>query len=86
MLAALAPVKLKRGTDRACERQVPLPWFGIAMREMAMGFMSLVEGVKLFRLSSPRDMTVEAVESILTLFIDALIRLARLRASRPRPA
>ena len=25
--------------------------------EMAMGFMSLVEGVKLFRLSSPQDMT-----------------------------
>ena len=50
-------------------------------KEMAMGFMSLVEGVKLFRLSSPQDMTVDAAESILTLFIDALIRLARLRAS-----
>jgi BetI-type transcriptional repressor, C-terminal len=55
-------------------------------KEMAMGFMSLVEGVKLFRLLSPRDMTVEAAESILTLFIDALIRLARLRASQARPA
>jgi AcrR family transcriptional regulator len=50
-------------------------------KEMAMGFMSLVEGVKLFRLSSPQDMTVDSAESILTLFIDALIRLARLRAS-----
>jgi hypothetical protein len=48
--------------------------------------MSLVEGVKLFRLSSPQDMTVDAAESILTLFIDALIRLARLRASESRPA
>jgi AcrR family transcriptional regulator len=55
-------------------------------KEMAMGFMSLVEGVKLFMLSSPQDMTVGAAESILTLFIDALIRLARLRASEPRPA
>jgi AcrR family transcriptional regulator len=48
--------------------------------QMAMGFMSLVEGVKLFRLSSPQDMTVEVAETILTLFIDALIRLARARA------
>src|SRR5579863_8333424 len=54
-------------------------------KEMAMGFMSLVEGVKLFRLSSPQDMTVEVAESILTLFIDALIRLARLRAADLRP-
>jgi len=49
--------------------------------ELAMGLMSLVEGVKLFRLSSPHDMTAEAAESILMLFIDSLIRLARLRAS-----
>ena len=53
--------------------------------QMAMGFMSLVEGVKLFRLSSPQDMTVDVAESILTLFIDALIRLARLRAADKRP-
>ena len=46
-----------------------------------MGLMSLVEGVKLFRLSSPHEMTDQAAESILTLFIDSLIRLARLRAS-----
>src|ERR1017187_3423671 len=52
--------------------------------ELAMGLMSLVEGVKLFRLSSPQDMTVEAAESILTLFIDSLMRLARLRASDQR--
>ncbi len=47
--------------------------------EMAMGLMSLVEGVKLFRLSSPQDMSAPAAESILTLFLDALIRLARSR-------
>ena len=52
--------------------------------ELAMGLMSLVEGVKLFRRSSPQDMTVEAAESILTLFIDSLMRLARLRASDQR--
>jgi len=45
-----------------------------------MGFMSLVEGVKLLRLSSPQDMTSESAESILTLFINAVIQLARLRA------
>lgn len=49
--------------------------------ELAMGLMSLVEGIKLFRLSSPHDMTAEAAESILMLFIDSLIRLARSRAS-----
>lgn len=47
--------------------------------EMAMGLMSLVEGVKSFRLSSPQDMSAPAAESILTLFLDALIRLARSR-------
>jgi AcrR family transcriptional regulator len=52
--------------------------------EMAMGLMSLVEGVKLFRLSSPQDMTAPAAESILTLFIDSLIRLARSRAAEQR--
>jgi len=49
--------------------------------QLAMGFMSLLEGVKLFRLSSPQEMTDEAAESILMLFVDALIRLARLRAA-----
>ncbi len=46
---------------------------------LAMGLMSLLEGVKLFRLSSPQEMSAEAAESILMLFVDALIRLARLR-------
>ena len=55
-----------------------------APAELAMGLMSLVEGVKLFRLSSPQDMTAPVAESILTLFIDSLIRLARLRASEER--
>lgn len=53
-------------------------------RQLAMGFMSLVEGVKLFRLSSPQDMTSESAESILTLFIDAVIQLARQRAATRR--
>jgi AcrR family transcriptional regulator len=50
---------------------------------MAMGFMSLVEGVKLFMLSSPLDMTPEAAESVLTLFVDSIMQLARLQA-KPR--
>jgi hypothetical protein len=46
---------------------------------MAMGFMSLVEGVKLSMLSSPTDMTPEAAESVLALFVDSIMELARLQ-------
>jgi AcrR family transcriptional regulator len=51
--------------------------------EMAMGFMSLVEGVKLFMLSSPQDMTPEVAESVLTMFVDSIMQLARLQAEAP---
>ena len=50
----------------------PLP-----AKEMAMGLMSLVEGVRLFRLSSPQDMTPEAAESVLKVFLESLMRLRR---------
>jgi len=46
---------------------------------MAMGFIALVEGVKLSMLSSPADMTPETAESILTTFIDAIMKMARLQ-------
>jgi hypothetical protein len=46
---------------------------------MAMGFMSLVEGVKLSMLSSPTDMTPEAAEAVLTLFVDSIMQLARIQ-------
>ncbi len=45
---------------------------------MAMGFMSLFEGVKLSMLSSPDNMSRDDAESILTLFIESVMRLARL--------
>jgi AcrR family transcriptional regulator len=45
---------------------------------MAMGFMSLFEGVQLSMLSSPDDMTTDNAESVLTLFIESVMRLARL--------
>ena len=48
---------------------------------MAMGFMALVEGVKLAMLSSPADMTAEKAESILTLFFDAIMKMARLQGA-----
>jgi AcrR family transcriptional regulator len=48
---------------------------------MAMGFMALVEGVKLSMLSSPADMTAATAESILTTFIDAIMKMARLRGA-----
>ena len=45
---------------------------------ISMGFMSLVEGVKLSMLSSPTDMSPEAAESVLTLFVDSIMKLARI--------
>ena len=47
-------------------------------KEMAMGLMSLVEGVRLFRLSSPQDMTPAAAESILRTFLESLMLRGRL--------
>jgi AcrR family transcriptional regulator len=44
---------------------------------MAMGFMSLVEGVKLFAISSPSEMTPEAAETTLSMFIDSIMTQAR---------
>jgi AcrR family transcriptional regulator len=53
--------------------------------KMAMGFMSLAEGVKLFMMSSPTQMTAATAESLLTLFVDSIMQLARLTAdSTPR--
>jgi AcrR family transcriptional regulator len=49
---------------------------------MAMGFMSLIEGVKLAMLSSPADMTPEAVESVLTLFVDSIMQMARFQGAK----
>jgi AcrR family transcriptional regulator len=49
---------------------------------MAMGFMSLIEGVKLSMLSSPADMTPEAAESVLTLFVDSIMQIARLQGAK----
>jgi AcrR family transcriptional regulator len=49
--------------------------------QLAMGFMSLAEGVKLFMMSSPAEMTDPIAESLLTVFIDSIMRLARLEAN-----
>jgi AcrR family transcriptional regulator len=51
----------------------------LAPEAAAMGFNSLFEGVKLTMLSSPGDMTPEDAESVLTLFVDSLMHLARVR-------
>ena len=48
---------------------------------MAMGFMSLVEGVKLSMLSVPADMTADAAESVLRVFVDSIMEVARLQAT-----
>jgi AcrR family transcriptional regulator len=48
--------------------------------KMAMGFMSLAEGVQLYMMSSPTEMTPDTAESLLTLFVDSIMKLARLEA------
>jgi len=48
---------------------------------MAMGFMSLTEGVKLSMLSSPTEMTQETAESVLLVFVDAIMRMARMEGA-----
>jgi AcrR family transcriptional regulator len=53
--------------------------------KMAMGFMSLAEGVKLFMMSSPTEMTPPTAEALLGLFVDSIMKLARQEAeSTPR--
>jgi AcrR family transcriptional regulator len=51
---------------------------------LAMGFMSLAEGVKLYMMSSPAEMTSPIAESLLTVFVDSIMRLARLEADPTR--
>ena len=48
--------------------------------KMAMGFMSLAEGVKLFMMSSPTEMTPPTAEALLSLFVDSVMKAARLEA------
>jgi AcrR family transcriptional regulator len=47
---------------------------------MAMGFMSLAEGVRLSMLSSPTDMTQPVAESLLSLFAGAIMQVAMIEA------
>ena len=46
---------------------------------MAMGFMSLIEGVKLFAISSPSEMTAEVAETTLAMFIESVMQQARVQ-------
>lgn len=48
---------------------------------LATGLMALVEGMKLSTLSSPNELPGDAAESVLTVFIDSLMQVARLRGS-----
>jgi AcrR family transcriptional regulator len=49
---------------------------------LAMGFMALVEGMKLSALSSPSEIPDSTAEAVLTLFIDSMMRMARLQGAR----
>jgi AcrR family transcriptional regulator len=53
----------------------------LAATAVAMGFNSLFEGVKLNMLASPGGMTSEDAESVLTLFVDSLMQVARLQGA-----
>jgi AcrR family transcriptional regulator len=54
----------------------------IPPNDLAMGFMSLAEGIKLYLLSSPTDLSPDTVESILKVFVDTMMELAHTKASR----
>lgn len=49
----------------------------LAPPTLAMGFNSLFEGVKLTMLSGPGELTSEDAESVLRLFVESLMHLAR---------
>ncbi len=51
----------------------------LAAPAVALGFSSLLEGVKLNTLSSPGGMTSQDAESVLTLFVDSLMQGAGLQ-------
>jgi AcrR family transcriptional regulator len=51
---------------------------------MAMGFMALIEGMKLSMLTSPSDVPDGTAESVLTLFIDSIMQMARLQGTKSR--
>jgi AcrR family transcriptional regulator len=50
--------------------------------QMAMGFMSMAEGVKLYMMSSPAEMTSPIAESLLTLFADSIMGMAIMEQAR----
>jgi AcrR family transcriptional regulator len=50
--------------------------------QMAMGFMSMAEGVKLYMMSSPAEMTSPIAESLLTLFANSIMGMAIMEQAR----
>jgi AcrR family transcriptional regulator len=57
----------------------------IPPEQMATGFMSLVEGMTLFTLSSPMDVTPEMVQAILAHFVDAIFLQQARQGGTPAP-
>lgn len=49
---------------------------------LAMGFMALVEGMKLSMLSSPSDMPAGTAESVLAAFVDSIMQTARSQVAK----
>jgi AcrR family transcriptional regulator len=49
---------------------------------LAVGFMSLFEGVQLSLLSNQAGVTPATAETVLTVFVDSLMQLARLQAAK----
>jgi len=46
---------------------------------MAMGFIGLIEGVKLSMLAAPEDVSADSAESVLSVFLDAIIKQSLVR-------
>ncbi len=58
----------------------------LAASTVAIGFNSLFEGVKLNMLCSAGGMTSEDAQSVLALFVDSLMHVARLQVAGSEPA
>ena len=49
---------------------------GVSLEAVAMGFISLIEGLRLFGASCPSELPAELARSTLTLFVDAVLQMA----------
>jgi AcrR family transcriptional regulator len=56
----------------------------IAPDDLAMGFMSLAEGIRLYLMSSPAELSTDTVAVVLAVFTDSIMELALIKADAAR--